>query len=201
MALSQTSSTMLSGLRDSGQPEVFEDCWRRFQGKYLVVITRWCEKKWHLNPDDADDVAAEVMIKVLRTIKRFQYDRNQSFRAWIYTVTRTAVVDYWRQQQRNPQTVSHAMLADTVSRDDLIERMQREFDFEILSEARRRVQSSTSERDWSIFVALTETGELPAELAARHGMKRNAVDNVKLRVLKGLRSEIQKLESTGMDSK
>jgi RNA polymerase sigma factor (sigma-70 family) len=196
----RTSSTLLRGLGNVQDPEQFEASWRRFHRKYAVIVAHWCESNWGLGPADADDIAADVMVKVLRTIKRFQYRRTGSFRAWMYTVTRRAVIDYWNSERHARHTHSADALNSLQAREDLLQRLNEEFDMELLAEARRRVEREAGPRDWTIFVELTEQGRSPVELAEAYQLTRNHVDNIKLRVLNALRQEIRLLEAAGMDS-
>lgn len=196
----RTSSTLLRGLRNVQDSEHFEASWRRFHRKYAVIVAHWCESNWGLGAADADDIAADVMVKVLRTIKRFQYRRTGSFRAWMYTVTRRAVIDYWNSERHSRHTGSAAVLNSLQAREDLLQRLNEEFDMELLAEARRRVEGELNPRDWTVFVALTEQGKSPTELADAYQLTRNHVDNIKLRVLQALREQIRNLEASGIDS-
>jgi RNA polymerase sigma factor (sigma-70 family) len=45
-------------------------------------------------PSDADDVAQEVLLKLLTAMKKFRYDPSRSFRAWLKTVTQNAWKDF-----------------------------------------------------------------------------------------------------------
>ncbi|MCO6456684.1 MAG: sigma-70 family RNA polymerase sigma factor [Pirellulaceae bacterium] len=193
-----TSTTLLRNLREYDCPEQFEAAWRRFHQKYVAIIVRWCERRWGLEPEAADDVAAEVMIKVLRSIRQFHYRKDGSFRAWLFTVTRRAMIDYARSERRVPGGCGDVGLNELEARDDLLQRLQKEFDLELLAEARRRVAAEASVRDWGIFQALTEQGRPPQQVADELGLNRNHVDTIKDRVLRRLRQQIRELEEHGI---
>lgn len=193
-----TSTTLLRNLREYDCPEQFEAAWRRFHQKYVAIIVHWCEKRWGLEPEAADDVAAEVMIKVLRSIRRFQYRKDGSFRAWLFTVTRRAMIDYERTERRVPGGCGDTGLNELEARDDLLQRLQREFDLELLVEARRRVAAESNGRDWGVFVALTEQGQTPQQVAGELGITRNHVDTIKERILRRLREQVCDLEENGI---
>jgi RNA polymerase sigma-70 factor (ECF subfamily) len=65
--------------------EAWDECIRR----YHPVIHSWCAK-WGLQVSDADDVAQDVMVKLLTAMRTFRYDPARSFRAWLRTVTQHA---------------------------------------------------------------------------------------------------------------
>jgi RNA polymerase sigma-70 factor (ECF subfamily) len=60
--------------------------WRRLQGIYLPLIRRWLARVPGLH-DEADDLAQEVFIVVIRELPRFERRREGSFRAWLRRVT------------------------------------------------------------------------------------------------------------------
>ena len=82
---------------------------------------------------------------------------------------------------------------------DLEERINNLFDLDLLEEAKERVQAQVSDRDWKIFVELTETSTAPEELAVKLDMTRHAVDVAKFRVINRLKAEVRRLEDRGID--
>jgi Sigma-70 region 2 len=66
-------------------PERFSE-FQTDQGIYLPLITRWLGRFPGLG-DEADDLAQEVFVVVIREIPRFQRQREGSFRAWLRQVT------------------------------------------------------------------------------------------------------------------
>src|SRR5947199_9343811 len=67
--------------------------WDAFVRRYQPAICAWC-LKWGAQPPDADDVAQEVLLKLLTAMRKFQYDPERSFRAWLKTVTHNAWHDF-----------------------------------------------------------------------------------------------------------
>ena len=61
-----------------------------------------------LNSADAEDLAAETWIHVVRGLTRFSGDAR-GFRSWVFTIAYTRVVDAWRASGRRPETASGAM--------------------------------------------------------------------------------------------
>ncbi len=89
-----TASSLL-GRAQSMDP----DAWRSLVGLYCPLVYHWCRHSG-LQPNDATDVSQEVLSAVWNNIAAFQRDRpGDSFRAWLATITRNKVHDYFRQGQ------------------------------------------------------------------------------------------------------
>ncbi len=93
-----TSLTVLERLeRDPDDPEA----WRLFIEKYQSRIRRWC-LTWGSQDSDAEDVTQEVLVKLFAALRKFQYDPNRSFRAWLKTVAQHAWSDFVSARRRLP---------------------------------------------------------------------------------------------------
>lgn len=64
--------------------------WHELGERLRVYVAR------RVNPGDADDVVQSVMVKLLE--RRAEIDAD-SVRAWLFTVTRNAVAEYYRQHR------------------------------------------------------------------------------------------------------
>jgi RNA polymerase sigma-70 factor, ECF subfamily len=64
--------------------------WHELGDRLRVYVAR------RINPGDADDVVQSVMVKLLE--RRGEIDAD-SVRAWLFTVTRNAVAEYYRQHR------------------------------------------------------------------------------------------------------
>jgi len=51
---------------------------------------------------EADDLLAEVFVRVLKKIKTFQGTTVAAFSGWIYRVAQNMVIDYYRRQGKRP---------------------------------------------------------------------------------------------------
>ena len=69
--------------------------------RYLPIV---CRRLRVLLPVSAvEDVAQEVFVAVVRSIKSYREDAQ--FRTWVAAIIRHKVADYYRSEQRSPQTV------------------------------------------------------------------------------------------------
>jgi len=53
------------------------------------------------NPQDAEDVIADVFFKAIRSLERFRWRTHYSFAAWLFRIAHNLVVDYGRQRARD----------------------------------------------------------------------------------------------------
>jgi RNA polymerase sigma-70 factor, ECF subfamily len=72
------------------QPLDVATAWHELGDRLRLYVSR------RLNPADADDIVQSVMVKLLERRDRIDAD---SVRAWLFTVTRNAVAEYYRQQR------------------------------------------------------------------------------------------------------
>lgn len=75
---------------ENGQTIDVAAAWHELGDRLRVYVAR------RVNPGDADDVVQSVMVKLLE--RRGEIDAD-SVRAWLFTVTRNAVAEYYRQQR------------------------------------------------------------------------------------------------------
>lgn len=54
-----------------------------------------------VNPSDAEDVTANVFVKVYANLERFD-EQRASLSTWIYTITHNTVIDHWKRQEKAP---------------------------------------------------------------------------------------------------
>lgn len=173
-------------------------CWRRFTECYGRKIYAWC-RQWNLQEADAEDVTQNVLIKLADKLQTFDYDPQKSFRAWLKTVTRNAWSDYWRARKAVAQGGSQAVeiLATVEAREDLVQRLNEEFDRELLEEATARVRLRVTPRTWEAFERTALLGQSGAEAGAALGMKVATVFVARSKVQRMLQEEVQKLEDPG----
>jgi RNA polymerase sigma-70 factor (ECF subfamily) len=192
---SQTSATLLARLR---QVPVDQAAWVQFTERYGRKIYAWC-RRWNLSEADAEDVTQNVLLKLTEKMQTFDYDPARSFRAWLKAVTRNAWSDYWSGRKAVAAGGSQALeLLQTVeAREDLVQRLEDEFDRELLEEAMARVRVRVTPRTWEAFERTALQGQSGAEAAQALGMKVATVFVARSKVQKMLQEEMQKLEDPG----
>ena len=66
--------------------------------QYKDKIFTYCYYRVNFNRALAEDLSSEVFVKALKSFERF--DENQSFQAWIYTIARNHLINYYRVAKR-----------------------------------------------------------------------------------------------------
>jgi RNA polymerase sigma-70 factor (ECF subfamily) len=191
-----TSATLLARLR---QVPADQAAWGEFTERYGPKIFAWC-RKWNLQQADAEDVTQTVLLKLAEKMQTFVYDPSRSFRAWLKTITRHAWSDFWDtrgQAMAAGGTQAVQILHTAEAREDLLQRLEGEFDRELLEAAVDRVRGRVTPRTWQAYEMTAIEGRSGAEAAQALGMKVATVFVAKSKVLKLLQEERQKLEEPG----
>jgi len=193
-SVARTSPTLLARL---GAGAADGDAWGLFVRRYGPQVRLWC-RHWHLQDADADDVAQDVMLRVAKQMRTFQYDPGRSFRGWLKTVSRAAWNDWLDARRRSVQgsgdTAVRETLESAAARDDLVERLEAEFDRELLDTATERVKLRVDAKTWEAFRLTAVDGLSGAEAAGQLGMKVANVYVAKGRVQKMLQDEVKALD-------
>jgi RNA polymerase sigma-70 factor (ECF subfamily) len=191
----RTSTSLLARLR---QPTIDQDAWAEFVRRYGPLIYRWCQH-WRLQEADIQDVTQAVLTKLVIKLQAFQYDASRSFRAYLKTLTHYAWQDLLDGRKRTGAGAGDSacleLLAGVEARDDLLRRLEEEFDHEVLAEATARVQARVEPHTWEAFRLMAHEGLPGADVAARLGMKVYTVFKAKSKVQKLLQEEIARLEN------
>jgi RNA polymerase sigma-70 factor (ECF subfamily) len=190
---SQTSATLLARLR---QVPVDEAAWVQFTERYGRKVYAWC-RRWNLPEADAEDVTQDVLLKLTQKMQTFEYDPSRSFRAWLKTVARHAWSDYWSGRKvvmAAGGSGALELLQTVEAREDLLGRLEEEFDRELLDEAMARVRLRVTPRTWQAFERTALEGQSGAEAAGALGMKVATVFVARSKVQKMLQDEMRQLE-------
>lgn len=157
----QTSVTLLDSIRMRDD----QSAWSTFYSTYSIRINAWCSR-WGTAPDEIEDVIQETMLSVFKTIDRFNYDPQRSFRAWLKTVA-------WRTWKKIENKTATARLSGQmlIDQKELLAQAQTDFikqfdllaDSEIMAIACHRVRLRIDTKAWDIFV-LTDCDNMPGRL-------------------------------------
>jgi RNA polymerase sigma-70 factor, ECF subfamily len=170
--------------------------WGRLVQLYGPLIYRWC-RRWHIAPEDAADVSQEVFRTVVARIGDFRRDRpGDSFRGWLWTVTRNKIGDHIRRQDRQPGALGGSdaqqrflQLPDTLPAGEEDSADCRS----LVHRALDLIRGDFEERTWQAFWRTAVGGEAPKDVAAALGVGVDAVRMAKSRVLRRLRDELPDL--------
>ena len=190
----RTSPSLLGRLRTCPTDQA---AWEEFVDRYGDKIYAWC-RQWKLQDADARDVVQNVLARLAVKMRTFSYDPSLSFRGWLRTLAHHAWSDFVAGRQRGSPGSGDSQVLDQLesvaARDDLLARLDEEFDRELLQEAAARVRLRVEAHTWEAF-RLTAIERLSgAEAAERLGMKVATLFKAKSKVQKMLQDEVRKLE-------
>ncbi|MGH2751311.1 MAG: sigma-70 family RNA polymerase sigma factor [Actinomycetota bacterium] len=102
-------------MADASPVELTEDERRRFQADALPLLDSLYGAALRMtrNPQDAEDLVQETMLRAYRAFDRFEAGTN--LKAWLFRILTNAYINTYRKRQREPQKVS----ADEVEEFDL----------------------------------------------------------------------------------
>ncbi len=192
---SRTRASLLARLRQSGTAS--DDAWREFVDLYGRQIYKWC-RHWQLQDADAEEVTQQVMLRLVSKMKDFVYDPGRSFRAWLKTVAHHAWHDLVVSRRRQPASGGGSQVWEQLltvpAGKDLVQRLEQEFDRELLEEAMQRVRLRVAPHNWEAF-RLTALDGVPARTAAAQlSMKVANVYAARSNVQRLVREELAKIE-------
>jgi RNA polymerase sigma factor (sigma-70 family) len=190
----RTSATLLGRLR---QPATDQAAWTEFVRRYGRLIYQWC-RRWRLPEAEAEEVTQVVLVRLVEKLRGFDYDPARSFRAYLKTLTHYAWLDCLAGRARHDAGSGDSdvmeALATVEARDDLAQRLEREFDTEILELATERVRLRVEPHTWDAFRLTALEGQTGAAAAAQLGMKVASLFAAKSKVQKMLRDEVQQIQ-------
>jgi RNA polymerase sigma factor (sigma-70 family) len=191
---SNTSLTLLGRLACSPPDQA---AWCDFVDRYGPRILQWC-RAWALQEADILDVSQAVLTKLAVQMGRFEYDPAGSFRNWLRTLVERAALDLLSARARvvgngTAQTVQ--ILANLEARDDLVHRLEAEFDLELLEAATRNVLGRVAPKTWEAYDMTARQGCPALDVAVRLGMRVGTVYQAKSSVTRMLQEEVRKLEA------
>lgn len=194
---SHTSPTLLGRLR---QEPTDQEAWAQFVERYGRRIYGWC-RQGKLQEADAEDVTQMVLLRLAERMRGFAYDPSRSFRGWLRTLTRHAWSDFVEARQRGGRASGDsdttACLHTLPAREDLLARLEEQFDQEVLAEATARVQLRIDPITWQAYQLLAVEGMSGIEAAKRLERTVAAVFKARTRVQAMLRDEVARLEGDG----
>jgi RNA polymerase sigma factor (sigma-70 family) len=191
--LPTTCPTLLARLRHDPSNEA---AWDEFVEHYGRHIYRWC-RQWGLQDADAEDVAQDILLKLARKLRDFAYDPQGSFRGWLKTVAHHAWRDFVA-GRRGARAVADdhvwELLQSVEAREDLIQKLEEAFDYELLEAAKVQVRLRVAPHTWEAFRLVALDGRPAAEVAGTVHMQVAMVYVAKSKVQKMLQEEIRKLD-------
>jgi RNA polymerase sigma-70 factor (ECF subfamily) len=175
------------------------DAWRRLVHLYSPQVFRWCRRAG-LSGDDAADVLQNVFFAVATRIVDFRRDTpDDSFRGWLWGITRFKIADHFRAVQGTPAAAGGSTaqnhlneVSDGLGPPDP-EPSEADDRTQLLTRALEMIRGDFAPHTWQAFCRCTLDGHPAADVARDLGMTLDAVYQAKARVLRRVREEFADL--------
>jgi RNA polymerase sigma-70 factor (ECF subfamily) len=192
--MNTTSLSLLDRLKKA-RPD--DPDWRKLRDIYVPLIRAWMVRIANLR-DEADDLAQEVFLTLIRELPAFQRRRTGSFRAWLRQITTNRLRALLRARRRQPLAglggEADQLLAQLQDPNSEASRQwDADHDRHVFQKLLAVVQPDFEPATWKAFTRFA-LDDLPAAAVARElGMSESSVVQAKHRVLKRLREEARGL--------
>ncbi len=171
--------------------------WERLVRLYAPLVSSWC-RRWGVVEQDIVDLLQEVFLSVAGNLDRFRKERPvDTFRGWLYTITRNKVRDHRRRRATEPTAAggSEAQLKlqqilDPNANSEPPEITDDGILDEMLRKALESIRGEFHERTWQAFWGVVVVGRTASDVAADLEMTPGSVRVAKSRVLLRLRREL-----------
>jgi RNA polymerase sigma-70 factor (ECF subfamily) len=173
--------------------------WEEFVRIYGPHVARWC-RSHGLQHADAVEVSQDVLVRFWRQAASFQYDPTRRFRGYLRQIVVSAVSDWSdRKQVGKPLRCAEAattLLASIPAREDLVARIEKAYDTELLEIAMREVEARVQPHTWQAFRLLAIEGQPASEVAERLGMEINTAYVARSKVQRMIRAAVDRIGGT-----
>jgi RNA polymerase sigma factor (sigma-70 family) len=168
--------------------------WQRLDRLYRPLLTEWAARAGVARAD-ADDLAQEVLLAVVKQVADFDRRGEGSFRGWLRTVLSRRITDHIRRKAVRPVATGGTDFADRLGElaspeTELTRIWDREHDAHVARQAMKIVQPDFAPATWQAFRRQVIDGVPAATAAAELGLSLNATLLAKSRILKRLRQEV-----------
>lgn len=86
------------------QPDAFRTLYRHYLPRIFGYVRYRVER-----PEDTEDVVAEIFVKVVQAVRRFEYRGAGSFAAWLFRIAHAEVQLYYRSHRHEPIALEHVV--------------------------------------------------------------------------------------------
>ena len=166
------------------------EAWGELVSLYGPLVDQWC-RRGGVRQDSIADVGQDIFLTAFRSIHQFSPDPSSSFRAWLWTIARSRIVDHHRRQgQAMAMGGSTALghlhaVADPIPNGDPTEP---DHWAAVVRRALEQVRCHFEASTWQLFWRATVLGHPTDLIAEENNITSAAVRQAKSRVLRRLRT-------------
>ena len=175
--------------------------WNDFVARYRPMMLAFVEQRFPYLADEADDLVQETLLVLMEKLPDYRYDPEElgSFHNYLTGILRNRACRAIRRRTKHARDVeaaaeSLAVSGETTPPDDPA-REESGWRAAVCDIALRQLLADPSiqERTKEVFRRTVVAGESPAAVAEAFGMERNAVDQIKNRLLRRMRETVAAL--------
>ncbi len=192
--MNATSLSLLNRLRTAA-PDAPD--WERLHTIYFPLIRSWLLRLPGVNRE-AEDLAQDVLVILVRELPSFERRHDGAFRAWLRQITLNRIRAFQKTHRKRPVAGAGAeidllltQLDDPTS--DLARQWDSDHDKHVFDKLLALVQADFEPGTWQAFTRFALDAQPAARVARELGMSESAVMQAKFRVLKRLREEAGEL--------
>ncbi|MEM8733305.1 MAG: sigma-70 family RNA polymerase sigma factor [Planctomycetota bacterium] len=176
----ETTPSLLIRIRDHDDAKA----WESFTSVYSPLIYNYCRMRG-LQSEDAADVSQEVLVRIARAIRKFEYDSGAGlFRDWVARILNNEIVRFLSSRKQVGQ------LDETVIQPVAADVWNEHFQQHIFRAALERSESRFSPETWALFRESWINKRPAVEVAEECSVGVDKVYVARSRVLKQLRHEV-----------
>lgn len=163
--------------------------WETFVRIYGPLIYSYCRRK-NLQENDAADVSQEVLTRVSKSIRAFEYDPNKGrFRDWLGRITNNEIIRLLQGKGKSTQDIGVGNNVELVA-GQTDSTWHEHFHASLLDAAIKRIECEFEPDTWQIFRSVWIENQTSSQAAAELGFSVEKIYVAKSRVLKRLQSEL-----------
>jgi RNA polymerase sigma-70 factor (ECF subfamily) len=175
-----------------------ETAWKTLTDLYRPLIIGWLNRQG-VPPCDLEDLSHDILLTVVKHLPTFQHSGHRgAFRAWLRTIARSRLTDYWRTLDAGTQASGGSGAVAALQqiedpRSDLNRQWDEEHDRYVLDCLLDLVEAEFEPITLQAFRRLAFDGASGAGVAEELQMSVAAVYGAKSRVLQRIRQEAEGL--------
>lgn len=188
----ETRHSLIQRLQDGGD----NAAWEEFASIYRPIIVRIALRK-QLQLDDAEDLAQQVLMLVLKNISKWKKDPTRArFRTWLQTVVRNAMINALSRRPKDQASGGTTSLEQLHQSPDKADSLWFDLEWErqTLRWVAQQVRSEFESSTWTAFWDTAIEEWSAQEVAERIGKSVGAVYIARSRVMQRIKQRIAELD-------
>lgn len=184
-----TSTSLLARLKESPA----NPSWSVFYRRYAPLVLSFARRKG-CDPQQAEDVLQETMLRLVRALPGFRYDRQRGgFRAYLLKVVQNVIWSDLAKASRKRTAEAEVHRSVSLPSAKIEKEWERAWQANLVAEAMDRVRTRITQTTYESFLLYAVEGRSALAVARQLGIDRNAVYQHRNRTIRLLRDEVERI--------